>query len=1096
MTVVLLGLITSLGFAQVAPMVPDHVVISEVYITGTSDWIGLYNPTNEDIDLADGYRIERATSSGGDPDVLLIYGTASYNATHPGGTVIPAHGFYLHVRNSASQDLKDEADALSDFALTEDNVIYLATDTVSAPSNSHNSDPDIVDYVGYGSAHQYEGSTQAPAILSGKSIQRKPLSEGYASAQDTDDNFADFEIKAIPTPMNSGDTLVDPAPVVVVDGVGDFKGGFGAIQAAVDAAGSGDIINVAAGTYVEDVTIDRDVTLNGTGNPTATSFTLTNGAVVSGSSGITAPTVNVNQLGAVGAKIQDAILLVASGGTVNVTTGTYAENITINKALRLKAASNPVIEPETGTAVTIAANDVTITGFIIQNAVIGVCVNRGSSGIELHFNDIIGDTTQGLENNSVTEVIAPNNWWGTNAPTQGTEFSANVDADPWIQFVLKTDQNRVVVGGDSTLTAKLQNSDDEVPTGIDQLPLYQGAKKAGFETDLGTVGSSAITKDLVNGEATATLTSTDSGTATVTVQAKDAGDNPINGAQDTTTVEFLAGASASIGLTANPLNILADGSSASTITATVRDGYGNLVEDGTNVTFTTDRGTMASTHPTTNGVAQATLTAGTETGVATINVQVNGASADIAVFLKEPGGANVCSAKTEKTEPGDDTVDAKDETGCEIDKSGDGTPVITAARYEENPGGTPIFSPFEGSYFDVHLDDSTDVDEVMIRYYYPKDVDESSLVMYWWDGSYWEICSNFWVNTTDTNGYGGYMAARITATSTPNLDDLSGQVFAAGVAAGSMFKHRYYEKSGYWMISLPFTPDPTDPVQLKDDLQGAEIYTYDPAVGDYVIPTELRMGQAYWAWFNGTTDIDATGHKFSGSPQRINCAIAGWHMIGPAYLRHSSETTCWGEVWVEHDGETVSSVHAAAERGWLKPFVIRYDPDISPDYCYWCGYEEAILVPWKGYWVMTLLPNVTLQFHFIPAPPLSALALDDPQAMGFQPAEADTPLPPAPPTWTSEAGGQWRLDVAIGADAAQFQVVGPLASHVDALRLEVFDLSGTRIYEEEVSGRELTWPYTTSSGERLSNGIVLMHLSGRIDGVWEAGELMKILILR
>ena len=634
------------------------------------------------------------------------------------------------------------------------------------------------------------------------------------------------------------------------------------------------------------------------------------------------------------ATIQAGINAVSSGGTVHVASGTYSEHITIGKSLTLQAGSAPIIDGSgTGTAVTIDASNVMITGFTIQNAATGIAVTSGTGNL-IHFCNIVNNTTWGLNNTSGNLVDAEHNYWGDGGtgaehgkPGVGgnNPVSANVDYDPWIQFALAADPNQLVVGGNSTLTARFQDSNDVVPAGIDQLPLYQEAKKATFETNLGTLGSTTITKGLIDGQATATLTSTTCGTATVTAQAKDAGDNLINGTQDTTTVEFLAAASGTIELAADPLNIVADGSSTSTITATVRDGCGNLVANGTNVTFTTDRGTMASTHPTTNGVAQATLTSGTEAGVATVNAQANGASADIAVFFKEPDGADVSGAKTEKTEPGDDTVDAKDETGCEIDKSGDGTPTITSARYEGNPGGTPCFSAHEGSYFDVHLDDSTGVDEIVIRYYYPTDVDESSLVMYWWDGSYWQICSDFWVNTTDTNGYGGYMAARITATSTPNLDDLSGQAFAAGVAAESVFKHRYYDKSGYWMISLPFTPDPTNPVQLKDDLLG-EIYTYDPAVGDYVVPTELRMGQAYWAWFDGTTDIDVTGHKFSGSPQRINCAVAGWHMIGPAFLRSPGETVCWGEVWVEHDGETVSSVRAAAELGWLKSFVFGTTP--------------------------------------------------------------------------------------------------------------------------------------------------------------------------
>jgi len=76
-------------------------------------------------------------------------------------------------------------------------------------------------------------------------------------------------------------------------------------------------------------------------------------------SAVTAPTVNVNQSGAPGAKIQDGILLAASGGTVNVGAGTYAQNVTVNKSLTLLGASgSAIIQPASGTAVTITTGTV------------------------------------------------------------------------------------------------------------------------------------------------------------------------------------------------------------------------------------------------------------------------------------------------------------------------------------------------------------------------------------------------------------------------------------------------------------------------------------------------------------------------------------------------------------------------------------------------------------------------------------------------------------------------------------------------------------------------------------------------------------------
>ena len=743
--------------------------------------------------------------------------------------------------------------------------------------------------------------------------------------------------------------------------------------------------------------------------------------------------------------------------------------------------------------------DINITYNNITTCLYGIVDYYGDSTI--HYNNIYGNTYYGIY--SAAAVDAENNWWGANdgpggvGPGSGDAVSDNVDYDPWIQFGLAADPNQLVVGENSTLTARLQNSDGEVPSGIDQLPL----KKVTFETDLGAVGSTTVTKDLEQGQATATLTSTTSGTAHVTAQAKDAEGNAITGASAATNVVFLAGPPGTIDLAADPLNIVADGSSTSAITVIVKDRFGNLVADGTQVSFSTDLGTLGSsqvTKTTADGVAQAPLTAGVEPGVATIEVQAGAITEHIAVFLKAPGGVDVEAAKSEQTEPGDDTVDAKDEAGVEVDKSGPGTPVVTAARYADNPGGPPAFSPFEGSYFDVHLDDAAGVDEIVIRFYYPKDVDEEKLVLYWWDGSYWQICSDQWKDTADTDGYGGYIAARITASSVPSLADLGGAPFGVGGAGEALLRHRYsrHEVTGWRLISFPIAPEPTDPVaQLEDDLGPVGIYTWDAALGEYVYPAQLELGQAYWVWLEDQeTVIDVTGHKLFTSPQEIACAEAGWHMVGPAFFRTPGDIVRWGsDVWVRHAGEVATGVEAAAERGWIKPFVIRYDPDTDPRYCYWVGYGEAVLVPWEGYWVRTLVPDVTLLFHFIPAPPGSALG--DVGAMGFRPAPAGMELPPPPPAWTPQATGWW-VAVSTTPTGACFQVVGPLSPKVEAVRLQVFDLAGRRVYQGQAIGPELLWPYSTESGVPVANGVYLARVSANIDGAWQPGELLELFVLR
>lgn len=136
---------------------------------------------------------------------------------------------------------------------------------------------------------------------------------------------------------------------------------FQTITKGIQTVNAGGTVRVGTGAYGEDVTIDKNVRLVGTGNPTANSFTLTNGAnLVSGTTGISAPVVNVNQTTQAGAKIADAITLVTTGGTINVAVGSYSEDVTINKNLVLTGAGNP-----------------SVTSFTLTNG----AVITGSSGI-------------------------------------------------------------------------------------------------------------------------------------------------------------------------------------------------------------------------------------------------------------------------------------------------------------------------------------------------------------------------------------------------------------------------------------------------------------------------------------------------------------------------------------------------------------------------------------------------------------------------------------------------------------------------------------------------------------------------------------------
>ena len=134
--------------------------------------------------------------------------------------------------------------------------------------------------------------------------------------------------------------------------------------------------------------------------------------------------------------------------------------------------------------------------------------------------------------------------------------------------------------------------------------IYVDAFQSGTTTDASGVATSTLKSGTKIGVATITAT------ALIT-------DPP----QGTTTVTFTAGSPQTVTVTAHPDNIPKNGYTT-TITAAVTDKWGNRVEDGQLVTFTTDLGGFPTVNMTTtttvNGVATTTLTSGPTEGTATI----------------------------------------------------------------------------------------------------------------------------------------------------------------------------------------------------------------------------------------------------------------------------------------------------------------------------------------------------------------------------------------------------------------------------------------------------------------------------------------------
>lgn len=140
---------------------------------------------------------------------------------------------------------------------------------------------------------------------------------------------------------------------------------------------------------------------------------------------------------------------------------------------------------------------------------------------------------------------------------------------------------------------------------------------------------------------------------------------------------------------------------------------------------------------------------------------------------------NFTGQKKSDVPAGTTEVDARDEADAGATINTNSPVSVTIARYSRNPG--TAFAGDVGKYIDVHINNTTNVNSILIKMYYTDDeiagLYEYSLRMYWWDGNDWIPCSNTGVNTENQNGYSGYIWAYIDDTTTPSLDQLQGSPF-------------------------------------------------------------------------------------------------------------------------------------------------------------------------------------------------------------------------------------------------------------------------------------------------------------------------------
>ena len=170
--------------------IADHLVVNEVQLDSidgnggyNDDWVEIYNPTASSVSLT-GWSLQKQSQAS----------TSAISKINLSGE-IPAYGYFLVVRTLATTSLLELADITSSsLALADNNVVYLVNDNINIESKN---DENIIDFVGMGSAENFEGSEAAFNPNDADSIVRLP------DGEDTNDNMADFVKAGTSTPQNS-----------------------------------------------------------------------------------------------------------------------------------------------------------------------------------------------------------------------------------------------------------------------------------------------------------------------------------------------------------------------------------------------------------------------------------------------------------------------------------------------------------------------------------------------------------------------------------------------------------------------------------------------------------------------------------------------------------------------------------------------------------------------------------------------------------------------------------------------------------------------------------------------------------------------------
>ena len=243
--------------------------------------------------------------------------------------------------------------------------------------------------------------------------------------------------------------LVTAPPVLAAGTIIHVPGDHSTIQEAIDAAGSGDTIMVAAGEYDAFLVEGKaNISIIGAEGATVTTANLIESLPVVGDAWVMAAvyysvSINIEGINFDGAGVSGENVV----GIAYVDSTGRIANPTVENIIGDDHGMGIAIIGYAGTSV------VDLSGATVESSMIGIFVT-GESILEAHLNNIVGNS-YGAYNYIDGTVDATYNWWGhasgpyhetLNPDGRGNEVIGNVDFEPWLEaeVVIETVTNGIV----------------------------------------------------------------------------------------------------------------------------------------------------------------------------------------------------------------------------------------------------------------------------------------------------------------------------------------------------------------------------------------------------------------------------------------------------------------------------------------------------------------------------------------------------------------------------------------------------------------------------------------------------------------------------